>query len=59
MSPAAPGYLQESSQVLLTVAAAAIRAEPVASIAGTLVASGVIEAVLLTAVRAVVTFIDI
>ena len=44
---------------LLTVTPAAICAEPVSSIAGTLVASRIIVTVLLTTVRTVVTFIDI
>lgn len=45
--------------VALTITATAIRAEPVPSVAGALVAPRVIEAVLLTAVRTGVTLIDI
>lgn len=45
--------------LLLTITPTAVRAEPVPSIAGTLVASRVVVTVLLTTVRTAVTFIDI
>lgn len=52
--------LQESSwMLLLTVAPTAVRAEPVSSVAGTLVAPRIVVTILLTAVRATVTFVDI
>lgn len=43
----------------LTIAGTAISTQPVPSMAGTLVAPGVVVAVLLAAVRAILTFVDV
>lgn len=51
--------LEPSEVFALTIAATAVRAEPVAGVAGALVAPGVIVTVLLTAVRTSVTLVDI
>lgn len=60
MSPVCPWLCLEPSEVLaLTITATAIRAEPVPSVAGALVAPRVIVAVLLTTVRTRVTLIDV
>lgn len=49
----------DSQALLLTITATAVGAEPVPSVAGALVASSIVVTVLLTAVRTVITFIDI
>lgn len=51
--------LEPREVLALTVTATAIRAEPVPGVAGALVAPRVVVTVLLTAVRARVTLIDI
>lgn len=59
MRCAPPSLCSQGPTPLLTFTGTAIGAEPVPGMAGTLVASRVVVAVLVTAVRSAVTLIDI